>query len=136
MEHEMLQVIVSFGDATGETRLTVDPEQCVAEAEAFECKAAAVQRVLFGDADVLKDESFEDHGIEVRAVCVVVLCFVPVLITHLSDHALSVLGHQDGARLSVSIKTWKASVAEVAAELVANNPGALDSAVLLSRSRC
>jgi len=36
-----------------------------------------VQRVLFGDTDVLEGESFEDHGIE------------------------------DGARLSVSIKTRK-----------------------------
>ena len=35
----------------------------------------------------------------------------------------SVCGHhQDGARLSVSIKTQKTSVAEVAAEIVARNP--------------
>jgi len=50
-------------------------------AEAFECHRQTVQRVLFGDTDVLEGESWEDHGIEVRG--------------------------------SASIKTRKASVAEV-----------------------
>ena len=51
-----------------EKRLTVDPGQAVhdAIAEAFGCeRQEQVQRVLFGDMDVLKGESFEQHGIEV-----------------------------------------------------------------------
>ena len=49
-------------------RLTVDPAQCVHEviAAAFGCeRRQQVQQVLFGDTDMLKGESFEDHGIEV-----------------------------------------------------------------------
>jgi hypothetical protein len=38
-----------------------------------------------------------------------------------------VVGHQDGPRFSVSIKTRKASFAEVAAEVVACNPDARDT---------
>ena len=47
----------------------------------------------------------------------------------------SVCGHhQDGARLSVSIKTQKTSVAEVAAEIVARNPvAAADSGLTVER---
>ena len=38
-------------------------------AEAFGCeRQEQVQRVLFGDMDVLKGESCEDHGIEVSGV--------------------------------------------------------------------
>ena len=52
-------------------RLTVDPAQSVHEAiaEAFGCQSQQqVQRVLFGDTDVLEGESFEDHGVEVGGV--------------------------------------------------------------------
>jgi hypothetical protein len=51
--------------------LTVDPAQSVHEAiaAAFGCESQQqVQRVLFGDTDVLKGESFEDHGVEVGGV--------------------------------------------------------------------
>jgi len=51
-----------------EKRLTADPGQAVhnAIAEAFGCERQdQVQRVLFGDMDVLGGESFDEHGIEV-----------------------------------------------------------------------
>ena len=51
--------------------LTVAPGRCVHEviAEAFGYeRQQEVQRVLFGDTDVLEGESFEDHGIEVAGV--------------------------------------------------------------------
>jgi len=38
-------------------------------------------------------------------------------------------GHHDGARISVSIKTRKASVRETAAEIVARNPAAVAEAL-------
>ena len=60
---------VSSSDTDDEDkRLTVDLTQCVhvAIAEAFGCeKWQIVQRVMFGDIDVLEGETFEDHGIEV-----------------------------------------------------------------------
>ena len=52
-------------------RITVDPGQAVhvAVTEAFGCqRRQQVQRVLFGDMDVLDGERFEDHGIEVGGV--------------------------------------------------------------------
>ena len=51
--------------------LTVDPAQSVHEAiaAAFGCESQQhVQRVLFGDTDVLEGESFEDHGVGVSGV--------------------------------------------------------------------
>ena len=65
--------VLSDGDAGGK-RLTVDPGQAIHEAiaEAFGCeRQEQVQRVLFGDIDVLKGESFEEHGIEVGGVTLV-----------------------------------------------------------------
>ena len=121
-------ICVTVTDHDEEKRLTVDPGQAVhdAIAEAFGCeRQEQVQRVLFGDMDVLEGESFEQHGIEVAVTrCPALL---PCLVVHSSSPLdlcmLRVLGHrQDGARLSASIKTQKASVADVAAEIVARNP--------------
>jgi len=67
---------------------------------------------------------------------VVEACSVRCLVTLMCTSSSVLMRFASFSQSSVSIKTWKASVAEVAAELVANNPGALDSAVLLSRSRC
>jgi hypothetical protein len=140
MTERMISVNMSSSDTDDEDkRLTVNPTKCVHEAiaEAFGCensKWRIVQRVLFGDIDVLEGESFEDHGIEwalaenSAVVCLSVgLCFFwgkaahnPSLIRPCV--CVRVRGHQDGARLSVSIKTRKASFAEVAAEVVACNP--------------
>jgi hypothetical protein len=63
----MISVNVSSSDTDDEDkRLTVDLTQCVhvAIAEAFGCeKWQIVQRVMFGDIDVLEGETFEDHGL-------------------------------------------------------------------------
>jgi hypothetical protein len=109
-------------------RLTVDPAQSVHEtiAAAFGCQSQQqVQRVLFGDTDVLEGESFEDHGVEVGGVAHSHRELqVPSVRLSCSLTAL-VFGHrQDGARLSASVKTRKASVREVAVEIVARNPSA------------
>ena len=67
-------ICVTVTDHDEEKRLTVDPGQAVhdAIAEAFGCeRQEQVQRVLFGDMDVLNGESFEDHGIEVSGVILV-----------------------------------------------------------------
>ena len=67
-------ICVTVTDHDEEKRLTVDPGQAVhdAIAEAFGCeRQEQVQRVLFGDMDVLKGESFEDYGIEVGGVTLV-----------------------------------------------------------------
>jgi hypothetical protein len=65
----MISVNVSSSDTDDEDkRITVDLAQCVhvTIAEAFRWeKWQIVQRVMFGDIDVLEGESFEDHGIEV-----------------------------------------------------------------------
>ena len=69
---DMISVTVTDHDE--EKRFTVDPGQAIHEAiaEAFGCeRQEQVQRVLFGDMDVLKGESFEDHGIEVSGVTLV-----------------------------------------------------------------
>ena len=96
-------------------RLTVDPAQRVhkAIAAAFGTKRHP-QRVLFGDNDVLEGESFEDHGIEVNGASA-----EACVSFGRAPHSNAVC--QDGARLSAS--TRKASVREVAAEVVALNPG-------------
>ena len=63
----MISITVCF-DEEQDKRLAVDPAQPVhaAIAEGFGCERQhQVQRVLFGDTDVLEGESFEDHGIEV-----------------------------------------------------------------------
>ena len=67
----MIEVTVQSDSDAGAKRLTVDQAQSVHEAiaEAFGCKSQQqVQRVLFGDTDVLEGESFEDHGVEVGGV--------------------------------------------------------------------
>jgi DNA polymerase I-like protein with 3'-5' exonuclease and polymerase domains len=67
----MIEVTVQSDSDAGAKQLTVDSAQSVHEAisEAFGCKSQQqVQRVLFGDTDVLKGESFEDHGVEVSGV--------------------------------------------------------------------
>ena len=83
----MIEVTVQSDSDAGAKRLTVDPAQSVHEAiaEAFGCKSQQqVQRVLFGDTDVLEGESFEDHGVEVglphslRTVqCLLSFCLAP-----------------------------------------------------------
>ena len=78
--------VQSDGDAGGK-RLTVDPGQAVHEAiaEAFGCeRPEQVKRVLFGDMDVLKGESFEEHGIEVGGVTLV---FSSSSLPHVRSHA-------------------------------------------------
>jgi len=109
-------------------RLTVDPAQSVHEAiaAAFECQSQQqVQRVLFGDVDVLEGESFEDHGVEVGGVTHSHRELQVPSVRLSCSLTARVFGHrQDGARLSASIKTRKASVREVAAEIVARNPSA------------
>jgi hypothetical protein len=63
---DMISVTVTDHDE--KKRLTVDPGQAIhdAIAEAFGCeRQEQVQRVLFGDMNVLEGESFEQHGIEV-----------------------------------------------------------------------
>jgi hypothetical protein len=83
----VIEVTVQSDSDAGAKRLTVDPAQSVHEAiaEAFGCKSQQqVQRVLFGDTDVLEGESFEDHGVEVgvthsrRTVqCLLSFCLAP-----------------------------------------------------------
>ena len=84
----MIEVTVQSDSDAGAKRLTVDQSQSVHEAiaEAFGCKSQQqVQRVLFGDSDVLKGESFEDHGVEVSGVthsrrtvqCLLSFCLAP-----------------------------------------------------------
>ena len=83
----MIEVTVQSDSDAGAKRLTVDQAQSVHEAiaEAFGCKSQQqVQRVLFGDTDVLEGESFEDHGVEVglthslRTVqCLLSFCLAP-----------------------------------------------------------
>ena len=34
--------------------------------QAFGCESRALQRVTMGNVDILSDETFEEHGIEVR----------------------------------------------------------------------
>jgi len=67
--------ITVFSDTDEHKRLTVATGRCVHEviAEAFGYeRQQEVQRVLFGDTDVLEGESFEDHGIEVAGVAALV----------------------------------------------------------------
>lgn len=67
----MIEVTVQSDNDAEAKRLTVDLARGVHEAiaEAFGCKSQQqVQRVLFGDTDVLEGESFEDHGVEVSGV--------------------------------------------------------------------
>ena len=118
------EISITVSDTEEVKRLTVDPAQRVHEviAEAFGCQSQQVQRVLFGDMDVLEGESFEDHGIEVTLRRLFHLSLSSPLLAS-PEHA-HVFRHQDGARLSASIKTWKASVAEVAAEILALNTAA------------
>jgi len=82
-------------------------------------QVAAVQRVL-------KGETFWNQGIEVGGVKLLLRAVpLPVLsVSHSSSPHLRNVPPQDGARLSASIKTRKAGVAEVAAEIFALNPGA------------
>jgi len=88
----------------------------VAVAEALGCKRRRqVQRVLFGDTDVLEGESFEITASRWVALlhCERWPSISVLTAAHLSICAFCVwVGHQDGARLSVSIKTRKASVVE------------------------
>ena len=122
----MISIIVC-SDEEQDKRLTVHPAQPVHAAivEGFGCeRKQQVQRVLFGDTDVLEGESFEDHGIEVWRYLL-----PPVYLARRSQQLTAgyccVLRHQDGARLSVSIKTRLASLRDVAEELVACNPVAV-----------
>ena len=83
----MIEVTVQSDNDAEAKRLTVDPAQSVHEAiaEAFGCKSQkSVQRVLFGDIDVLEGESFEDHGVEVSVThslrtvqCLLSICLAP-----------------------------------------------------------
>ena len=69
-----IEINLQSDSDAGDKRLTVDPGQAVHEAiaEAFGCeRQEQVKQVLFGDVDVLKGESFEDHGIEVGGVTLV-----------------------------------------------------------------
>ena len=68
MNQSMIEVTVQSDSDAEAKRLTVDLAQSVHEAiaEVFGCKSQKqVQRVLFGDVDVLEGESFEDHDAEV-----------------------------------------------------------------------
>jgi len=78
----MIDVTVYANNET--LRLTVEPVQLVhaAIAEAFGCSDGQVERVLFGEADVLDDQSFEDHGIEVALRTPPALCLRSTAVLH------------------------------------------------------
>jgi len=110
----MIAVTVSAAypdtDDTNETKqLTVDPAQLVHEAIAEAFGKGKRQHVCFGDADVLENDSFVDHGIEVAVYDKLAPASNrhsrPRKAANRSDSAnVRVCGRQDGARLSVSIK--------------------------------
>ena len=74
-----------------------------------------VQRVLFGETDVLDGESFEDHGIEVVIYSEQCLRLPVCLVLHTIDGSSPhmrmrvVCPSQDGARLNASIKAQRGS---------------------------
>ena len=60
-------ISISIWSDTDTKRLSVDPAQPVHEAiaEAFGVNKTYIQRIVFGDIDVVEGESFVDHGVEV-----------------------------------------------------------------------
>jgi len=110
--------IAAYSDTDETKRLTINQEQpvhgCVT-AEAFGCER---QEQVHAKPHTLEGESFDDN--EVDGGIVTFLATLPPPVAHLCVY----VGSQDGTRLSVSrsVKTRKASVRDVAAEIVACNP--------------
>jgi len=90
-------ISITVTDHDEEKRLTVDPGQAIHDtiADAFGCeRREQVQRVLFGDMDVLEGESFEKHGIEVGVThCSALLPCLVFTAAHLWI-CVRVLGHR------------------------------------------